>query len=214
VQSQNRWSVIALILFAIIVVPFMLFNEQSEQWVESFLDKPHSGYMSATVLASLLVGDVFMPVPSSLVSAGCGYLLGKWVGSLVSWVGMTLGCIVGYAIALAIGKPVVKKLVGDAEVERLHALGRRYGDWTLIICRPIPVLAEASVMVAGMGSAPWRRVLALTALSNAGISLFYAWVGAHAMEIGSFLWAFVAAVLIPSILMFLANRLGRFETLR
>ena len=72
---------------------------------------------------------------------------------------------------------------------------RRYGDWTILICRPVPVLAEASVIFAGLVGAPFARFFALTALSNLGIALGYAAFGAFSMRMDSFLLAFLGALI-------------------
>ena len=67
----------------------------------------------------------------------------------------------------------------------------------MVAVRAVPVLAEASVLFAGIGSMRFGRFLLLTSLSNLGISLVYASVGAFAAEIQSFLLAVAGAVLVP-----------------
>jgi 3-dehydroquinate synthase len=67
-------------------------------------------------------------------------------------------------------------------------------------------LAEASVILAGVIGAPRRRFLALTSASNLGIAMVYAAVGAFAMEVQSFLLAFVAALALPALTMLIARR--------
>jgi membrane protein DedA with SNARE-associated domain len=63
--------------------------------------------------------------------------------------------------------------------------------------RAIPVLAETSAVLAGMGSMKFGRFILLTGLSNLGISLVYAWVGAFAATVQSFLFALAGAILLP-----------------
>ena len=55
-----------------------------------------SGWATAGAIGALLALDVFLPVPSSIVSTGAGVLLGFWTGAAVIWIGMTLGCVIGY----------------------------------------------------------------------------------------------------------------------
>jgi membrane protein DedA with SNARE-associated domain len=76
----------------------------------------------------------------------------------------------------------------------------------LVLCRPVPVLAEASVILAGVVGAPRRRFLTLTSASNLGIAMVYAAVGAFAMEVQSFLLAFAAALVLPALTMLIARR--------
>ena len=42
--------------------------------------------------------------------------------------------------------------------EKLKELWGRYGEWTLILTRAVPVLAEAAVLFAGMTAMPFRRL--------------------------------------------------------
>ena len=73
------------------------------------------------------------------------------------------------------------------------------------MCRPVPVLAEASVIFAGLVRAPFARFLAMTALSNLGIAVGYAAFGAFSMRVDSFLIAFLGALMIPGLAMLLAR---------
>ena len=75
----------------------------------------------------------------------------------------------------------------------------RHGRWAILLCRPIPVLAEASVVFAGLVRTPLVPFLALTAGSNLGIALAYAAVGAYSMEAQSFLLTFLGALALPGL---------------
>jgi membrane protein DedA with SNARE-associated domain len=140
-----------------------------------------------------------------VVSTAAGYLLGVSQGTLVGWSGMTLGCLLGYAIGSYGGRPVTRRFVGDSELERAAGAHSRHGDWGLIALRSVPVLAEASVILAGIVRMPFRRFVALTCLSNLGISAAYAAVGAYAVRVESFLLAFAGAIVIPAVAIFVAR---------
>ena len=146
---------------------------------------------------------MFLPVPSSIVSTAAGVLLGFWRGAAIVWAGMMVACVMGTRSARASG--LARRFVGDAGLERADRLLKRYGDWTIVICRPVPVLAEASVIFAGLVGAPFARFLALTALSNLGIAVGYAAFGTFSMSIDSFLVAFLGALLIPGVVMWVAR---------
>lgn len=83
----------------------------------------------------------------------------------------------------------------------------RYGHWFLVLFRGVPVLAESSVVFAGLSRMPLRRFLALSALSNLGVTAGYAAVGATAMERGAFLVLFAGMALIPALALWLARGL-------
>lgn len=193
-----RWAALWFLLLALVLVPFLVFEKQFEQLATWLAQGNASGWATAGAIGGLLALDVFLPVPSSIVSTGAGVLLGFWRGAAVIWLGMTAGCLVGYTFgARAAG--AARRLVGDASLARAATVMDRHGRWALVLCRPIPVLAEASVVFAGLVRTPRAPFLALTAGSNLGIALAYAAVGAYSMEAQSFLLTFLGAVALPGL---------------
>jgi 3-dehydroquinate synthase len=77
--------------------------------------------------------------------------------------------------------------------------------------RPVPVLAEASALFAGLSAVPLPLYVVVTTLANAGISAVYCAAGANALSGGSFLLAFGASIGLPAVVMgihVLARRRG------
>jgi uncharacterized membrane protein YdjX (TVP38/TMEM64 family) len=200
-----RWALLIGLMFALIIIPFLIFQKQFEA-LGTWLAEGHaSGWASASIIAALLALDVFLPVPSSIVSTGAGVLLGFWRGAAVIWIGMTVGCAIGYAFgAKAAG--AARRMVGEDGLARASTVMDRHGSWALVVCRPIPVLAESSVVFAGLVHSPVQSFVWMTTLSNLGIALAYAAVGAYSMEVQSFLLTFVAALALPGVAM-LAGKL-------
>jgi uncharacterized membrane protein YdjX (TVP38/TMEM64 family) len=200
-----RWALLIGLMFALIIIPFLIFEKQFEA-LGTWLAEGHaSGWASASIIAALLALDVFLPVPSSIVSTGAGVLLGFWRGAAVIWIGMTIGCAIGYAFgAKAAG--AARRMVGEDGLARASTVMDRHGSWALVVCRPIPVLAESSVVFAGLVHSPVQSFVWMTTLSNLGFALAYAAVGAYSMEVQSFLLTFVAALALPGAAM-LAGKL-------
>jgi uncharacterized membrane protein YdjX (TVP38/TMEM64 family) len=200
-----RWLVVAIVLLALILVPFLLFEDQFNALSDSVIRGDVSPWYSATAIAVLLALDVFLPIPSSILAAASGVVLGFGWGAVTVWVGMTASCLLGYGFG-ARAAAAAGRFVGDAGMTRASNLAARYGDYALVLCRPIPVLAEASVIFAGIVRRPFGRVLSMTTWSNAGIALGYAAIGAYSMQVDSFLLAFLGAMVVPAVAM-LAGRL-------
>ena len=76
-----RWAVLWVILIAIVLLPFVLFGEQFEEFGKQITQSDTSRWLVAGAVFSLLALDVFLPVPSSIVSTGAGVLL-ETVGTL------------------------------------------------------------------------------------------------------------------------------------
>lgn len=212
-QGVRRWLIVGALALAAILVPFAVLGRAIDGWTDAFLltAAGHPALTSA-VLGGLLASDIVLPVPSSVVSTACGWTLGAGRGLLVSLAGMTVSCVAGFAIGRVLGAGAVARFVGRAEMERVAALNRRYGGWIVILARPVPVLAEASVLLAGLGEMSWRRFLALATLSNLGVSAVYAGVGATAVRANTFLPALASSILLPWVVMGAAN--GYAKTFR
>jgi uncharacterized membrane protein YdjX (TVP38/TMEM64 family) len=199
-----RWAVIWVVLVALVLVPFFLFEPQFTAFSERMTRSGTAVWLAAWSIFGLLALDVFLPVPSSIVSTAAGVLLGFAAGAAIVWAGMMAACLIGYALG-ARASGAARRFVGDDGLRRADALARRYGDWTIVMCRPVPVLAEASVIFAGLVRAPFARFATITALSNLGIALGYAAFGAFSMSVDSFLVAFLGALIIPGAAMLIAR---------
>ena len=199
-----RWAIIWVVLISLVLVPFFLFETEFNAFAARMTRGDTASWLASSSIFGLLALDVVLPVPSSIVSTAAGVLLGFWRGAVVVWTGMMVACLLGYALgARAAG--LARHFVGEPGLERAGELVRRYGDWTIVMCRPVPVLAEASVIFAGLVGAPFARFFALTALSNLGVAIGYAAFGAFSMSVDSFLVAFVGALLIPGVVMGIAR---------
>ena len=192
-----RWLWLTLAVVAMILIPFFLF----ESYFSALGDRIVRGEVpfSAAVatIGALLALDVLLPVPSSIVSAAAGVLLGFWAGTLVIWVGMTVSCCIAYLIG-ARSTTLARRIVGEDGLVRAREIATRYGDLAVIVCRPAPVLAEASVIFAGVMHVPPARFLLVCALANLGVAAGYAAIGAYSMSVDSFLVAFIGALALPA----------------
>lgn len=206
-KPAARWTLLTLLALAVILVPFAIWEEPITRWVEARIADESSRPLLAAILGGALAADVLLPIPSSLISTAAGYALGLSGGALVSWAGMTVGALFGYALGAKPARNFTRRFVGDAELVRAQAAFGRWGGWALIACRAVPVLAEASVVFAGVAGMSLGRFLALVSLANLAVALAYAAVGALALEADSFLLAFAGAILLPGAMMLLFRRL-------
>lgn len=193
---RNRFILIAIVL-AIILIPFFLFGSRIEGWTNEVLyASGQNKIWTALVLAIMLTLDIFLPVPASIVSTGCGFLLGFINGTMVSFAGMTLGCLLGYAFGFNSRRAL--QWLGKDELNKMERLFKGSGFWAIILARPVPVLAEASVIFAGISKMNRFQFMMASVLSNLGISMVYGLVGAYSVSVNSFLLAFAGAMLMPA----------------
>jgi uncharacterized membrane protein YdjX (TVP38/TMEM64 family) len=186
------------LLVGLVLIPFFLFEARVNSLAAEIIDSGRSRSVAAAGIFTLLALDIFLPVPSSIVATAAGVLLGLVQGAAIVWAGMTAGCLLGYIVGVR-AWGAARWVVGAENLARADDLMRRYGDLAIVVCRPVPVLAEASVVFAGIARSPVRRFAWLTGVSNLGIAVAYSTVGALSMRIDSFLVAFVGALLLPGV---------------
>jgi uncharacterized membrane protein YdjX (TVP38/TMEM64 family) len=135
------------------------------------------GALAAPVGVGLLVADVVLPVPSSLVMIAHGALFGVTLGTLLSLAG-TLGAgLFGFGLGRR-GGPLLNRLVSAEERARANDLLDRWGAMAVVATRPVPVLAETVAILAGTSTMTWGRMTLATAVGALPGSLLYALAGA------------------------------------
>lgn len=190
-----RIAVLLLALAAIVVVPFLIWQDPLNALSAELLDRAAGRGLIAVAVVALLILDVLLPIPSSVVSVAAGAALGFELGALACLIGMTGGCLLGYLLGTWLG---AGRLVGERDRRAMQRLFARYGAGALAVARPVPVLAEVSVVLAGVARMKPGALLAYTGAANLGISTAYSAVGHFAMQWNSFLLAFLGATLIPA----------------
>lgn len=209
VTRARPWLILAGAVLAFILVPFFLFEQDIQSIVDRALVPQASASRVAGTIIGLLALDVFLPVPSSIVSTAAGAYLGFASGMLASTAGMTLGCVLAFGLSRRFGVSVVRRLLSEREMQQVSALLSRNALWAIACLRPVPVLAEASVLLAPVARAPFGRYLLITTLANAGVSAVYAAAGASAVRTGSFFLAVAGAIVLPGCALLIRRRLLR-----
>jgi uncharacterized membrane protein YdjX (TVP38/TMEM64 family) len=201
-----------IVVLAIPIVPWLFLGSRVDSWLKAWQANPPERPIVAAGVVLLLATDVFLPVPSSLVSTLAGSQLGTALGTLASWAGMSVGAIVGFAVARCFGQPLVKWLARPDDLKRTANLIHWLGPLLLVLGRGVPVLAEATVLLFGMHALPWRRFLPPVLLANFALALAYSLFGEVAEQYDSLLLALAVAIVLP-VLMVAAFRAwaGRTE---
>ena len=174
-----------LIIASLLVagLPFLLLGEAFEADITDWLRQPRpAGLVAAAVVAALAV-DIALPVPSSVVVGYAAMQLGPVAAVLLGTVGLTLTCEAGYWATRLINTPAANP------PRRLPLV--------LAATRAVPLLAEATVVVAAGGGLPHRPFLAIVAVSNALVCTLYAGLAIWGQTAGRETLALIVAVVVP-----------------
>jgi membrane-associated protein len=122
----------------------------------------------------LLVG-FFLPGDTLLFAAGISISIGTISTPLLPFliaapIAAILGNLLGYWIGLRAGPRVFHrpdaKLFRPEYVERSHAFFERFGSWTIIVGRFVPIVRTVATVMAGVGRMNFARYFAYSVIGG------------------------------------------------
>jgi uncharacterized membrane protein YdjX (TVP38/TMEM64 family) len=165
------------------------------------------GPAAAALGLGLLVVDVLLPVPSSLVMVAHGALFGPLLGALLSLAGGTAATLVAFAFGRR-GGPWLERHATAAERARADALVARWGALAILVTRPVPLLAEVTALMAGTSRRlSWSRAAAAAAAGTAPAAVLYALTGASAASLDSALLTFGLVLAVAGVFWLVGRKL-------
>ena len=184
--NENKEILIAahVILLAIVLIPFLIWGEFSEQFIRDVMAVEHNLKIGA-VSALLLALDPFLPVPSSAVSVTSGLLLGMPLAFASCLFGLTVGCLIAYYFGQIFRRTLFDRFYEDDEFRNVSLDLSNYGMFALIALRGVPVLSELSVMAAGFHRYSVTKFFFATLFANTILAGLYTYLGDTATELGS-----------------------------
>jgi len=205
-----------LVIFLLVpLVPFLILGESFEKdvrdWVQADQSRAHQ--LEVLLVLGVLAADIFLPIPSSAVMTGAGGIMPFWSAVLASWIGLTVGAIAGFGLARYFGPPFARRFSAREDLTRIAAVGMRYGPTALLLTRPLPILAEACVLLMGTTQLSWSRFLPPVLASNLGLAIFYVACGAGIEDQKMLTLAAVGSGTLPLLLaLFIRHRLSAMRS--
>jgi uncharacterized membrane protein YdjX (TVP38/TMEM64 family) len=196
---------VLLIIFVIVdamKVPF--FNDPSPWMLQE-------SWAAKTLGLWLLVFDIVLPVPSSLLMVAHGAMFGIAWGTLISVLGGLGAALVGFAIGRG-GTHLVDSSLSSYERERANDLINRWGVAAIIVTRPVPLLAESVAIITGtMPGMTWTK---LAVASTAGLlptALLYALAGHTANNFSNTALIFLFGLVIAGVFWLMSRYLDSYR---
>ena len=193
---MKRYWIIAFTLVGLFLTLFVIVEALHIPILTDPSDQlTRGGAAAAATGICLLIADVALPVPSSIVMVAHGALFGVAAGSLLSLVGMVGAAMVGFAIGRR-GGPLLERFVSDGERRRADRMLERWGALALVITRPVPILAETCAILAGASRISWTKALLASLAGSLSPALLYALAGAvsASFQSGALMFLFVLIV--------------------
>jgi uncharacterized membrane protein YdjX (TVP38/TMEM64 family) len=164
------------------------------------------GAVAAIVALALLVGDIVLPVPSSLVMMANGRLFGPLTGTALSVLGSVGLALAGFAVG-RVGGPFMARFISTEERARAERMIGRWGLVAVVVTRPLPLLAETVAIM--VGAAPSMRAPAVAGAAAAGAlpgAVLYACAGHFSLSLQSGFAVFGLVLAITGLFWWLGRR--------
>jgi uncharacterized membrane protein YdjX (TVP38/TMEM64 family) len=147
------------------------------------------GVWAPLVSAALMVlQSVLAPLPAFVVTFANGLLFGWALGGLLSWSSAMVGAALCFALARALGRPAVERILGgSAALDRVDRFFVRHGGRAVLLARLLPFVPFDPVSY-GAGLTPMRLgpFLLATGLGQAPATLVYSYLGDRVTGPGAF----------------------------
>jgi uncharacterized membrane protein YdjX (TVP38/TMEM64 family) len=166
--------------------------------IDAYASEGHGRISVGLAVVALLVADLALPIPSSLVMTLAGRFLGTGAGFACNLSGSLGASFLGYFLCRRFGRGAFARLFGSEDTRQAEALFSSFGPWAIALSRPVPMLTEIVSCLAGLTAMEVRSFVGLSVLGTAPISLAYAWLGHEAKEPLGLQWPLVIAFLLPA----------------
>lgn len=191
---------------SLVLVVWLIWGQGLEAAVTTDYLTRH-GHWAWAIGLGLLISDIILPIPGTVVMSGLGYIYGPVVGGLLAAVGSTFAGLVAYGCCRLVGQRVAVKLLGQADFERGQQLFHAGGGWVVAVSRALPILPEAIACTAGLVRMPFYKFLGALLCGSLPMGFIFAAIGASGKSQPA--WAIGLSVALPAILWALSRLISR-----
>jgi len=206
---MKTYAIVAGIIATLVLISFLIVEALGIPVLVDPTAALDAGGIGAALLGGgLLLADVFIPIPSSVIMIAHGAVFGVVMGTLLSLVSSVGGAMIGWWVGQR-GSGWLRRVVSPAEQARANALLARWGVLAIIISRLIPIVAETVAIMAGTTTLGWRKVLLATTAGTLPAALIYAIAGTVTTDLASGFLVMLAVVAVAAVAWVVGNRLTR-----
>ena len=154
------WLFFTLVL--LVLLPFVVWGDQFSGYFDlqntsAVLIKPGRAWAWVVGVALLLL-DLVLPIPGTIVMSALGFIYGPFAGGIVAGAGSMLSGLLAYGFCRKFGRPAARWIAGEKGLARGEVLFRgAMGGWMVALSRWLPVFPEVISCVAGLTRMPFRR---------------------------------------------------------
>jgi len=181
-----------LISIAAVSLIFVFFEGIEGHFREALESAQSKVKMYALLSFGILVSDILLPVPSSIILYLNGWVLGLWNGFFLSYLALQISACLGYILGMktSFGKP--------QSFEKSKHWIEKYGFLAILVSRGIPILSESISYTAGFNKMRWRTFLISNLIGYVPVCLLFSYFGSLGQNENAFLWSFGASMFLAA----------------
>lgn len=131
----------------------------------------------------LLMADLLLPLPATIIMSAVGYMYGPFIGGLIASFGSFVAGAFGYWLCRLSGEKLAIKLLGDKDYERGKKLfANNVGGLLVVFSRWLPIFPEVMACMAGLTRMPARDFHVALACGSLPLGFVFAFVGYTGVE--------------------------------
>lgn len=144
-QRSLAYIIVLAIIILLSILPFFIDvkNFASPTFIRNLLI--NAGAFGYGLLILLILASVPLPIPSSPVILGGGYVYGTIVGSIVSLIGIVIGASISFLLVRRLGRPILEKLVDKHHIIHFNHIFKKRGAVAALISYAVPVFPSDAI---------------------------------------------------------------------
>jgi uncharacterized membrane protein YdjX (TVP38/TMEM64 family) len=205
-----RLFLVFLGLASIVLISFFLWGDSlmlsfTQEGTVAWLGKYGPWAWIAAIL--LLMADLVLPLPATLIMSALGFIYGPILGGCISVAGSFMSGSAGYWICRSLGVKAAIRILGSKDYERGKKLSGKVGGWVVVLSRWLPVFPEVVACMAGLTRMkPGYFHLALLC-GSLPMGFTYALVGSAGLDHPG--WAIALSFGLPPLIWFIVHAVFR-----
>ena len=157
----------------------------------------------------LLVVDLALPVPSTIVISALGYIYGVMLGGAIASVGLIASGLFGYGAGRFLHERTARRWLGDRDYDNGHRLFATGGGWMVALSKTLPIIPEVIACTAGLVRMPFKRFVVALVCGSLPMGFVFAAIGQIGHETPR--WALGLSFGVPAVLWFIASRIRHWN---
>ncbi len=170
----------ALVLLSFFIWGDVLMEMFSQSGTVAWLSR--YGNFAWLVAIMLLLADLVLPLPATIIISALGYIYGPVAGGLIGGAGSFMAGSLGYWLCRSLGENTAIRLLGKRDYVRGKKFSGGIGGWVVVLSRWLPVFPEVIACMAGLTRMPARYFHGALLCGSLPLGFTYAAVGYTGIE--------------------------------